>query len=99
MKQNVMSFFCRRSDQWKLVFWNDRSMLFLKDLPKFNRVISGHEYKFVTPYNFFYQKNVFEEGLAKYPEIVRSEINRKLAEEPSSIFMKIILKNYGSRLK
>lgn len=99
MKQNVMSFFCRRSDQWKLVFWNDRSMLFVKDLPKFRHIISKHEYKYATPYNFFFQKNVFEEGLTKYPEIVRSEINRKMIEEPSGIFVRIILNNYGNRLK
>ncbi len=45
-----------------LVFWDDKSFLFIKNLPKFKEIIDKYEYKYVTPYNFLYQKNVLEKG-------------------------------------
>jgi hypothetical protein len=88
MQKNVISYFCKRPE-WKLVFWNDRSLLFVRDLPKFSDIISKYEYRFVTPYNFYFQNK----------DVVKAEIDRKYSEEPSNFFLKNIVRYYGNKLK
>jgi hypothetical protein len=44
-----VSYFARNSE-WN-IFWDDKSMLFLKDIPKFKDVINKYEYR-VNPTSF-----------------------------------------------
>ncbi|MCY7361671.1 MAG: hypothetical protein LH629_06320, partial [Ignavibacteria bacterium] len=48
MEQTIVSYFSKKSDDWKLVFWDDKSFLFLKNEPKFKEIIDKYEYKYVT---------------------------------------------------
>jgi hypothetical protein len=98
MEQTVISYFCKHPDEWKLVFWDDKSFLFLKNLSKFKEITDKYEYKYVTPYNFLYQKNVLEKGIKDDPEQVRNEINRKLSEEPNGLFITSINNTYSNKL-
>jgi hypothetical protein len=98
MRKNVISYFCK-SREWKLIFWNDRSLLFVRDLPKFSGIISKYEYKYVTPFNFYFQRDILDKALVENKDIVKAEIDRKFAEEPSNIFLRNILRNYGNKLK
>jgi hypothetical protein len=68
---------------WKLVFWDDKSMLFLKDIPKFAEVISKFEYKVLRPYNFLFNKIEFEKSLKSDPSRAREELLRKIQSEPN----------------
>ncbi|MDZ4711109.1 MAG: hypothetical protein SGI89_02145 [bacterium] len=87
MEQTIVSYMSKRPDEWKLVFWDDKSFLFLKNLPKFKEVIDKYEYKYVSPYNLLYQKTVIENGASKDPVQFKKEIDRKLAEEPNGMII------------
>ena len=99
MEQTIISFFSKKPEEWKLVFWDDKSFLFLKNLPKFKEIIDKFEYKYVTPYNFGYQKQVLENGLKSDPERVKTEIQRKLAEEPNGAIINTIQNSLNTKLK
>ncbi len=68
---------------WKLVFWDDKSMLFLKNVPKFEAVISKFEYKVLNPYIFVFDKARFEKNVSSDPSASRSELQRKMQSEPN----------------
>lgn len=99
MEQTVVSYMSKKSDEWKLVFWDDKSFLFLKNLPKFQQVIDNYEYKYITPYNFLYNKQALEAGVINEPDKVRQEINRKLADEPNGLIINSINNSLTSKLK
>ena len=98
MEQTIISYFSKKHDDWKLVFWDDKSFLFLKNLPKFKEIIDKYEYKYVTPYNFGYQKQSIENGMKNDPERVKSEIDRKLSTEPNGVIINTIQNSLTSKL-
>ncbi len=98
MEQTIISYYCKHPDDWKLVFWDDKSFLFLKNLSKFKDIIDKYEYQYVTPYNFLYQKNVLEKGITDQPEEVKKEIERKLSEEPNGVIITSINNTYSKKL-
>jgi len=98
MEQTIVSYFSKKSDDWKLVFWDDKSFLFLKNEPKFKEIIDKYEYKYVTPYNFLYQKNILEKGLSENPEQFKKELQRKMSEEPNGLIISSINNSYSSKL-
>lgn len=81
MEKTIISYLSKHSDEWKLVFWDDKSFLFLKNAPKFKDIIDRYEYKYVSPYNFINQKSILEKGLSEDASRVKEELNRKLSEE------------------
>lgn len=98
MEQTIVSYMSRKPEEWKLVFWDDKSFLFLKNLPKFKEIIDKHEYKYATPYNLLYNKQVIESAVKNDPERLRSEIERKLAHEPNGLIINTIKNNFESKL-
>lgn len=98
MDYSVVSYFSKKSDEWKLVFWDDKSFLFLRNEDKFKDLINKYEYKYVTPYNFLYQKNILEKAVVSDPELVKKEIQRLLAEQPNGLIINSINKTYSNKL-
>ncbi|MBV6477782.1 MAG: hypothetical protein HGGPFJEG_00526 [Ignavibacteria bacterium] len=98
MEQTIISYFSRHPDEWKLVFWDDKSFLFLKNLPKFKEIIDKYEYKFASPYNLIYNKNVLEKAVKDNPETLKTEIKRKLSEDPNGLIISTINNNYSQKL-
>ncbi|MBK8551786.1 MAG: hypothetical protein IPL53_12265 [Ignavibacteria bacterium] len=98
MEQTIISYFSKHPDEWKLVFWDDKSFLFVKNLPKFKEIIDKYEYKYATPYNLLYKKNVLEKASKEDPEQLKKEINRKLSEEPNGLIITSINNTYSSKL-
>ena len=98
MEQTIISYFSRHPDEWKLVFWDDKSFLFLKNLPKFKEIIDRYEYKYASPYNLIYNKNVLEKAVKENPVQLKSEIKRKLSEEPNGLIISTINNNYSQKL-
>jgi len=98
MEQSILSYLSRHPEEWKLVFWDDKSFLFVKNLPKFKDVIDKYEYKYATPYNFLYQKNVLEKAASEYPEQLRSEMKRKLSEDQNGLIINSINNTYLNKL-
>lgn len=98
MQKTVISYFCTSPD-WKLIFWDDKSFLWVKNIPKFKDLIENYEWKYITPYTYAYQRQVLEKGIAEYPEKVKAEIQRKSNEDPNSIVLNSILTVFGNRIK
>lgn len=99
MEQTIISYYSKHPDDWKLVFWDDKSFLYLKNLPKFSEIIDKYEYKYATPYNFLYQKNILDKAVTEDPVRLREEINRKLSEDPDGFIIKSINNTYASKIK
>lgn len=81
LKKIVVSYFAR-NPAWKLVFWDDKSMLFVKDIPKFAEVIKKYEYKALNPYTALFFMQEFRQNIISNPEKTKDEINRKSLTEP-----------------
>lgn len=98
MSEFIISYFATKTDEWKLVYWDDKSFLFLKDLPEFKDVISRYEYRYVNPYNFMFRKNIIENAISSDRNRLVRELNRKTNEEPSGYFINYILKTYRNKI-
>ena len=81
LKEFVTSYFSINPD-WKLVFWDDKSLLFVKNTEKFADVISRYEYKVFDPYSFLFSKQQFENNLRDNPVDAKKDQERKLKAEP-----------------
>ena len=97
MQNSTISYFSR-SEEWKLVFWDDKSFLFVKDTPAFKDVIEKYEYKYVTPYDFAYNKEKIQEGLTVDKERFKSEMDRKLSEDPNGLIINNFKSQFGNVL-
>ena len=85
LKQNIVSYFCK-NENWKLVYWDDKSMLFLKNIPKFGDLINKFEYKVFNPYTAVFNRKEFESNLKNNPYAAKNEIKRKTDTEPQGYF-------------
>lgn len=97
MEQTVISYMCKSKD-WKLIFWDDKSFLWVKNIPKFSELINKYEYKYITPYNVVYQKNILDKAVNDDKETFMKELNRLKAEEPNGIILNTVLKVYANKL-
>ncbi|MCI0449154.1 MAG: hypothetical protein L0Y79_05115 [Chlorobi bacterium] len=76
LKRLVTNYFSRNSN-WKLVFWDDKSMLFIKNIPKFSGVIEKYEYKVIHPYTALFHKQEFDSNVKANPDRANDELIRK----------------------
>ena len=88
-------YFSTHSDKWKLVFWDDESCLYVKNVPSFRHVIDQYEYRILHPYLFAYFPQTFDSLRQLYPEAFRREFHRKLEEEPRGSVIRFIAREAG----
>jgi hypothetical protein len=98
MQQTIISYLSQKSDEWKLVFWDDKSFLFVRNIPKFKDVIDKYQFNFVTPYNIVYQPQNLDKGFKNNLEEFKKEVNRQKAIEPNGAFINSVLNKYQSKL-
>lgn len=84
LEQNVISYF-NRSDKWSLVYWDDKSLLYVKKEPKFMSIIEKHEYKYLTPYNYYFNSKVLLTDNKEKREEIMNELERKTSEDIGGI--------------
>ncbi len=82
LQKIAVSYFSRNPD-WKLVFWDDKSMLFLKDIPRFSGVVNKFEYKIVNPYTALFHPQEFSKNVLNNPLRTEEELGRKIDAEPN----------------
>lgn len=82
LKKQVTAYFSTNPD-WKLVYWDDKSMVFVKNIPKFKDVIDKYEYKVVNPYKAIFNQREFEAGIIANKERAELEFKRKEDTEPN----------------
>jgi len=98
MESTCISYFSKNPN-WKLVFWDDKSFLWVKNLPKFKNIIDKFEFKYLTPYNYAYNKPVLEKGINEDMLVLKKEIDRKMGEDANGVVISSVLKIYGNRIK
>jgi hypothetical protein len=98
MQSTIISYLSQKSDEWKLVFWDDKSFLFVRNIPKFKEVIDKNEYKFITPFNIVYQPQSVEKGFLGNKEEFKNELTRHKNLEPNGAFINSVLNKYQSKL-
>lgn len=96
MESTIISFL-EKDDEWKTLFWDDKSFLFVKNEPRFSELINEFEYKYITPYNFLYNREKIDRGFSEDAEQVQLELIRKKTEEPEGIIINTILQTYNIR--
>ncbi len=82
LQKTVVSYFTG-NPEWKLVFWDDKSLLFVKDIPKFSDVINKYEYKIANPYTALFFSKEYSKNVLSNPERTKEELNRKALTEPN----------------
>lgn len=91
----ILSYLFKENNTWKLVYWTDNDFLFIKNEPKFKDIINSFEYKYLTPYNLYFDKKKISNGLENDRISTEIEINRKLNEDSKGIFTQAMLKLVG----
>jgi hypothetical protein len=99
LKQVIVAYLCAHPDEWKLVFWDDKSFLFLKNLPKFQETIDKFDYQILNPYNALFQQKQFEKLVVSDPNRTKEEFNRKVKEEPDGFLVNGIGQSLNKILK
>jgi hypothetical protein len=102
MKEGLIISYLTKSEDWKLIWWDDKSFLYVKNLPKFQDIISKYDYKYLTPFYFpFYdekQKALINKAINEDKETLKAELKRKMNEDPGSGIMRALFSNFGNKL-
>ncbi len=92
LDRTIAPYLSGRSDVWKLVYWDDRSFLYLKAVPAFADVIAKYEYRVLQPYVFARDPAAFDALRKADPAAFRAECARKDREEPDGVIYRFIAK-------
>lgn len=94
LNQIIVSYFSKNDKEWKLIYWDDKSFIYVKNLPKYEQIIFRYEYKYINPYNYLFQKKIIDNALINDKETVLKEIKRKKSEEPDGFIINTIIQFY-----
>lgn len=90
------------SAEWKLLYWDDISFLFVKNEMKFANLINQYEYKYLNPYKYIFyisQPKDFLESYNKDKEGFMREVSRKQEEEPQGKILNYIINKLNIEVK
>ena len=79
---------------WRLVYWDDRTFLYLKTVPKFDACCTAMGYAVLDPYRYAFAFRQFDSIAVTAPDIFRAELKRRLAEDPGG-FLTRSFREYG----
>ena len=97
MNKTIAGYLSIKSNEWKLVYWDDASMIFVKNIPKFEQIISKYEYKYISPFNYIFNKKLIDNALKNDKQTVENEFKRKLDTEPQGEIINYINKSYPQK--
>lgn len=89
MHRTLISYCSLNREYWKLVYWDDRSMVYVANIPKFQRVIEKNEYKVLHPYIVAMRKDILDVLYFTEREAFVREVRRKQIEEPGGFFSRM----------
>jgi hypothetical protein len=85
LKQNITEYLLNNKN-WSLVYWDDMSMLFLKNTPANTELINKFTYSIFNPYTAIFNKQLFYEKIQGNPITAKNEAKRKYDSEPNGYF-------------
>lgn len=94
LQLSIISYLSNKKDEWKLVYWDDMSFVFVKNEEKFKEVIEKFEYRFINPFYYVHQKEPLQNALKNNHDEVFAEIKRKFHEEPKGLFINSFVKTF-----
>ena len=97
LESSVISYLCS-NEEWSTVYWDDKSLLSVKNIEEFKDVILKFGYKYFTPYNLYYRKDIIEKALKEDKETLMKELQRRQNEEPNSFYINNFMQIYGKQI-
>jgi integral membrane sensor domain MASE1 len=95
LKTSIISYLIKNNENWKLVYWDDFSFVFVKNNEKYKSVIEQNEFKYANPYYYVFEKDPLKNALASDPQRVTEEIKRNLRLNPDGIFIQAMAKSFN----
>ncbi|MCB9642032.1 MAG: hypothetical protein H6728_03075 [Myxococcales bacterium] len=83
MFREMKSWLRRHRERWSLVYWDDQSALYLKNLPKFEKLLQKYAYRHLRPFGDLPKLHAW----AKRPKLaakVREELERAVKIQPQA---------------
>ena len=74
-----------RSPEWKLVYWDDVSLLYLKNVPVYKEIIEKYEYKYINP--------MIKDWNNIPSDSIKNELKRKIKEDKNCLTAYFLLGN------
>lgn len=90
MRHTLLPYLSANREMWRLVYWDDQCFVYVKNLSKFSQIIDQFEYKLLHPYLYSYQRHAYDSLRALQPALFKSELDRKLAEEPEGMIVNLL---------
>ena len=85
--RSLISFLIKNNNEWKLIYWDDRSFMFVKKEEKFKDLISKYEFKYLNPYNLIFNFTNISNAAKTDRTRLTMELDRKIKEEPDGVFI------------
>lgn len=96
---SIISYFSQNPNVWKLIYWDDKSFLFVRNTVVFKNIIEVHSYNIVTPYNYYYQRDKIRNEIVKNNDSVKREMEMKIKEDPDGRIINAIFKSFEKEIK
>jgi len=94
IQNNIVSYLTTANEKWKLVYWDDISFLFVKNVPKFENIIKKYEYKYISPYSYIFERDLVNKKFTSEKDLFNAELKRKLSNEPEGKIIKDMAEYY-----
>jgi hypothetical protein len=94
LQSSIVSYLVNKPKEWKLIYWDDQSLVFVKNENKFSGIISKHEYKYVNPLFYIYQHDPLKKALSENTAEVYAEIQRNYQQNPEGSFINSMIKSF-----
>lgn len=94
LQSSIVSYLINDPEKWKLIYWDDQSLIFVKNESKFAELIARHEYKYVNPLYYIYQRDPLKRSLAENNSGVFEEIQRNYKQNPEGHFINSMVKSF-----
>jgi len=94
LQSSIVSYLINNSETWKLIYWDDQSLVFVKNESKFAELIAKHEYKYINPLYYIYQRDPLKKSLAENSAGVYAEIQRNYKQNPDGHFINSMVNSF-----
>ena len=91
---NTIVSYLSTNPEWKLIYIDNKSFLFVRNENKFQDIINKYEFKYFSPYNLFFKKQELDKSFRENNEAVMNEINRLKTNEPGSFYIAALSRLY-----
>ena len=99
LETTVISYLSKNENEWKLVYWDEQSLLFVKNDIKFIEITGKFAYRYITPYNIMYRADLLRNAINKDRETVYKEFERLKSEGVNNFFMYRFGTMFGNVIK